>query len=118
MQGVEAPIDCRADHLGGGGELRMREHHLAQPSLASRYKGGAVVGERERGHAPPPLTPFQPSSTWCSDSCSALLTAAQRAQATGSTNSRTALSTQSRKSLGSIASSSQQRSPYFPTNHP
>jgi hypothetical protein len=46
-----------------------------------------------------------------SDSCSAPLTTSQRCHATGSINSMIALSTQARRSLGSIASSSQQRSP-------
>jgi hypothetical protein len=46
-----------------------------------------------------------------SDSCSALLIRSQRSHATGSINFVIAFSTQSRRSLGSIASSSQQRSP-------
>src|SRR6516164_2599260 len=51
-----------------------------------------------------------------SDSCSALLTASQRAQASGSISSTMASSTQSRRSFGSIASSSQHWSPKVSMN--
>ena len=49
---------------------------------------------------------FQPCKIVLSDSCSALLTTSHRSQATGSISFSIAALTQSRRSLGSIASSS------------
>jgi hypothetical protein len=54
---------------------------------------------------------FQLSSTVRSDSCSALLIISRRFHATGSIRLLISRSTQSRRSFGSMASSSQQRSP-------
>src|SRR5215813_5952651 len=51
------------------------------------------------------------------DSCSALLTISQRFHATGSINFLISRLTQARRSFGSIASSSQHRSPCLATNH-
>src|SRR5438067_7304251 len=55
--------------------------------------------------------------TVCSDSCSTLFTAAHRFHATGSISAAICSSALPRNSFGSIASSSQQRSPWFLTNH-
>src|SRR5262245_16345803 len=52
-----------------------------------------------------------------SDSCSAAFTTSQRCQATGSISLTISRSTQSRRSFGSIASSSQHRSPKLERNH-
>src|SRR5204863_8713046 len=74
----------------------------------------------DAGHvhdAPPSPGVFQPDKIDRSDSCSARLTLSLRAHATGSIRSLIVSSTQSRRSLGSIASSSQQRAPRLAANH-
>src|SRR5262249_1582716 len=71
------------------------------------WRGGGA-----RGHNAPHC-----SMVVFSDSCSAWLTISQRFHATGSINFLLSRLTQARRSFGSIASSSQHRSPCLATNH-
>ena len=76
-------------------------------------RGSCAVNFALPYHSPAPV---QLSRTVCKDSCSASWHFAQRSQASHSICSWISNSTRSRRSLGSIASNSQQRAPYLSTN--
>src|SRR5262249_39809285 len=100
---ADAPIGKTAD---GDGVRQSGDLDVEGPGRAAVRKALAA------GHRDPHF-----ARTVFSERCSALLTLSQRFHATGSINSSIACSTQSRRSLGSIASSSQHRLPYLAANH-
>src|SRR4051794_13305322 len=95
-------LDMDAEAARDLEEAEVNAIHVIAMFQIARYGAAAVLRSGALAHDDPqfPRIVF-------SDSCSARLTTSQRFHATGSINSSMAPSTQSRRSLGSIASSSQ-----------
>src|SRR5262249_709665 len=95
------------------GDVADREAQLGDVDLAKTDQRVAVkrieaaTRDRELAHGGAPHF----SRMVLSDSCSGLFTTSQRCHAVGSINLTISCSTQLRRSFGSIASSSQHRSP-------
>src|SRR5271169_2513562 len=107
--------------LAESGEERFEILRAAAPCAARQGGGlrhvvGLVVVE-DAGHLPAPMGRLlQLLMTACNDSRSASFTISQRSHATGSINLTISRLTMRRRSLGFIASSSQQHLPWLATN--